>query len=95
MTLPEVLARCPYRTVFGPGGAGVTAENWNMRMPMPTRVLAVLGGTPEPISPRTMREIVQAVRAGQTVMLLADRADLRDYAKREIAAMLGPAGGRA
>jgi len=94
-TLPEVMARCPYRTVFGSAGPGVTARNWHARMPMPSCIIAVLGGEPVPISAETMAEIIAILSAGDSVMILADRADLRDYAKREIAALAGQARGHA
>ncbi len=42
LTLPEVMARCPYRTVFGSAGPGVTAQNWHDRMPLPCCIIAVL-----------------------------------------------------
>jgi len=71
LTLPEVMARCPYRTVFGSAGPGVTARNWHDRMPLPSCIIAVLGGEPAPISADTMVEIVAILWAGDSVMVLA------------------------
>lgn len=37
-----------------------------------------------------MKEIVAILQSGGTVEILSDRADLRDYAKREILVMATP-----
>jgi hypothetical protein len=85
-TLGDVVKLCPFRTLLG---RGVTANS------IPSMTVAVLGGDPEPISREWMKEIVATLQDGGTVEILSDRADLRDYAKREIRAMATPPGGRA
>lgn len=92
-TWAEVLARCPYRTLIGRHEDGVAATTPSDLLPRLSHTIALLGGDVEPIASATMAEIVTSIRAGGTVLLVADRADIRDYAKREILAMAGQAGG--
>jgi hypothetical protein len=50
-------------------------------------LIAVIGGSPEPISQDAMATVVGILNAGGSVLLVSDRHDLRDYAKRKITAM--------
>lgn len=91
-TWTEALERCPFRTVIGAGqGHRDVAE----LLPHLAHTIMVLGGDPTPINSATMGNIVAALQSGGTVMIMSDRADLRDYAKREIVAMALPAAGQA
>ncbi len=91
-TWAEAFDRCPFRTIIGvcPPHRAITDL-----LPQLSHAIAMLGGDPTPISPAMMAEIVASVQAGGAVLILSDRADLRDYAKREILAMALPAAGRA
>ena len=90
-TWAETLKRCPHRTII----AGRVRHGTVDLLPPPLRVLAVISGDPTPLNSAMMAEIVASGQAGETVMILSDRADLRDYAKREILALVLPAVGRA
>lgn len=91
-TWAEALDRCPFRTIIGAHPAHHEVADL---LPRLSHTVAVLGGDPMPICPAMMAEIVASVQAGGAVMILSDRADLRDYAKREILAMALPAAGQA
>jgi hypothetical protein len=48
---------------------------------------------PEDFSDQMRADIISALRAGEIVRLISNRAELRDYARREIALAFGtPAG---
>lgn len=95
-TFGETLERCPFRTLIGIGSwSGSMDALLANALPKLAYTVAVLGGDPEPINSETMAEIVTSIQAGRCVLLISDRADLRDYAKREILAMALPAEGRA
>ncbi len=58
---------------------------------------AAIDGEIAPIAPDTLAELVETVRAGQTVIVLGNRQDLRDAAKAQLmaainASVLGAAG---
>jgi hypothetical protein len=57
--------------------------------------IAVLGCEPEPLSQEMLADALAVLEAGQVVLLISDNRELRDFAKREIAAMAGPVGGHA
>lgn len=86
MRLAEVLAVCPYRTLFGPVGYILTEDT------VPTAVVAALGFVPEDFSERMRADICATIAAGGVVGLVSNSAELRDYAKREIALALMPTG---
>jgi hypothetical protein len=86
----EMLAACPYRTLLG--WCGVDAAEMMERI---GGAIAVIGGQPEPLAAAQMATAVEMLQRGRVVLLISDRGDLRDYAKREILAMLEPAAGRA
>jgi hypothetical protein len=97
-TLAQALKRCPYQTLIGPSGAippGMTPQHaMDMLGPKIGAALVVLDGDPEPISVDMKADVLAALVAGQVVLLAAnqrDQRDLRDYAKREILALAGPA----
>ena len=96
LTWKQVLKRCQFRTVFGP--------ELGPRTPLAmvkaaSRTLAILGGEPEALNPETALELTGVLLGGGTILVMADRADLRDAAKAEIfrfcALAKVPAGGRA
>ena len=79
----KLVARCPFRTLIGPVGAPTTCS------------FAALGGEVTPLSPKMMGDVMDALRSGGRVLVLSDRADLRDRAKRETMGMLRPMEGHA
>lgn len=80
-SLTEVVELCPYQTVFGlPLGTAPETVN----RVVPDVVIAALGFVPEDFSDRMRTDIIAALRAGKVVRLVSNRAELRDYAKREI-----------
>lgn len=87
--LAETFDRCPFRSIIGIAAPSPNRPLDQLISPL-AHAIAVLGGDPEPISSDTMAELVAAIRAGDSVLLMSDRADLRDYAKREILAMVNP-----
>lgn len=74
----KLVAQCPFRTLIGPPGAPITCS------------FAALGGEVTPLSARMMSDVLDALRGGGRVLVLSDRADLRDQAKWEILGMLRP-----
>ena len=95
LTWKQVAKRCPFRTAFGPEpGARTPLE----MVAAASRTIAILGGEPTPLEPEVARELTEVLAGGGTVLLLADRADLRDAAKAEIVRLCTlarmPAGGR-
>ena len=83
-----------YQTSLGFFDMAIAAPSMNdpldEAIPQVVHAVAVLGGDPEPIGPETIAELVVAIRAGGSVLLMSDRADLRDYAGREILAVANP-----
>jgi len=90
MTLRETFKMCPYRTLLGNARGGPDAMMARLGC-----TVAVLDGDPEPMSQRMMRDVLRELAAGRTVLLISNKRELRDFAKREIMAMAGPAGGAA
>ena len=86
-TVGEAWAMCPYKTLIGDVGPG---NPWDRV----TCVAAAIGGEPEPFGPEIMRDIAKALHAGGVVLVMADRPEAREMAKRQVAAIL-PAAGRA
>jgi hypothetical protein len=78
-TIPEVMKLCRYRSLLVRSGISLTPDT------RPTCVVAALGFVPEDFSDRMRTDILTALHAGEVVMLVANRAELRNYAKREIA----------
>ena len=79
----KLAEECQFRTLIGPPGAPITCS------------FAALGEEVTALSVRMMGDVLDAFRAGGRVLVLSDRVDLRDRAKREILAMLQPMGRRA
>jgi len=84
----RALAACPFRTLIGRG----TDAEMLSRLGCAVFSLRSQG---EPIDSVFLREILDHLGAGRTVLVAADRRQARDYLKREILAMAGPARGRA
>lgn len=80
----ELLDLCPYQTVFGV--EGMTSEIANTVRP--DAIIGVFGSTPDDFSTKMREEIVATIRAGKVVRLISNKAELRDYAKREISLAL-------
>jgi hypothetical protein len=76
--LGTALKLCPYRTLLALPGTPLSPAT------RPTCVVACLGFVPEDFSDRMRADILRALRQGEIVGLVANRAELRDYAKREI-----------
>ena len=89
VTLRDAFDACQFRSLLGTGG------DTNEMMSRLGCAIAVFGGAPEPLASEMMENAVAQIAAGRVVLLLSDRADLRDYAKREILAMAGRPEGRA
>jgi len=86
--LDEVLAVCPYRTLFGANGVPLNPSSpWGA-------TVAVLGFTPDDMHPDMVADVVADVRRGITVLLISNSRLLRDHAKHEIVLALTPAAGR-
>ncbi len=79
-TWGETLDCCPFRSFVG---KGISAGEMMTRL---AHTFAAIGGEPCPIDPALLDEMAASIHAGKTVLVLADRADLRDRAKREILA---------
>jgi hypothetical protein len=89
-TLAEILPLCPYQTLLGPLRDIPPDLASNI---VPDVVVAVFGFVPEDFSDQMRADIISALRAGEIVRLISNRAELRDYARREIALAFGtPAG---
>ena len=92
----KVWAHCPYRSLIASDtGQRTTAE----LMASLACAVAVLDGDPEPFNAQMASDIAALLVDGGTVLLLSNRADLRDAAKGEINRILKLAqatvGGRA
>jgi hypothetical protein len=61
----------------------------------PQCFIGCLGFMPEDFSDRMRSSILAELRAGRTVLLLANSAAVRDYAKREITLVMTPPRGMA
>ena len=75
---------CPFRSFIGIGDT--TTANVDEMGTRIAHVFAALGGEPAPIDADLLAELAASVRASRTVLVLSDRADLRDHAKRQILA---------
>jgi hypothetical protein len=92
-TVEDLLLAYPYRTVIGKlPGPVPDADEMTSRI---GEIIVIMGDHPEPLSEQAMADAVAIMRSGRTVMLMSRRADLRDYMKREIWAMVGPVAGSA
>ncbi len=87
-TLGEALHLCPFRSLIGIGGGN--AEEMESRI---AHTFAALGGEPCSIKPDLLDEMTASIRAGGVVLVMSDRADLRDHVKREILTRLHGAAG--
>ena len=85
----DLVDRCPFRTLIG------TGRDLADMMERVGCTIAVLGETPEPMSQRMLADALTVLQAGKVVLLISNDRALRDYAKREIMSMAGPAGGAA
>ena len=81
-TWGEAWARCPFRSLIGIGHRS-DANEMAGRL---AHTFAAIGGESVPIADDLLDEMAASIRAGGTVLLISDRADLRDAAKREILA---------
>jgi hypothetical protein len=81
-TWGEVLERCPFRSLIGIG----QPRDANGMMERIAHTFAALGGETTPIADDLLDEMATSIRARGVVLLISDRADLRDAAKREILA---------
>jgi hypothetical protein len=88
------MAACPFQTLIGwniPPGSSLDDVGDRIGC-----TVAVVGGThPDPLTADMLEFAVETLLSGRIVLLVSDRADLRDYAKREIIGMASPAWGRA
>ena len=82
-TLAQTWSQCGFRSFIGSPGGPV----WH--------AFAALGGTSSTIDPALLQEMVQAIQGGGRVLVMSDRADLRDRAKAEIMGMLVTPAGQA
>ena len=82
------MERCPFRSFVGigqhPGNSAEMAERLD-------HAFAALGGEVTPIAEDLLAEMVDSIRRGRTVLVLSDRADLRDAAKGQIMTALATA----
>jgi hypothetical protein len=89
ISLGDLLRVCPFQTLLARNDimATLTPER------RPDRVVAALGFKPEDFSERMRGDVLADLHAGRVVLLVSNRAELRDYAKRELGlAMTTPAG---
>lgn len=92
VTLSEAYERCPYRSLISliPGTQKELLDRFGA-------AFCAVGGAVHPIDADMMEELVDRVCAGQTVVVFADRSELRDAAKSQLmaavqAARVGAAG---
>lgn len=85
-TISEAWDRCPFRSLVAlvPG----TRDELLDRM---GAAFAAVGGEVVPIEPETLASLVETLRRGRTVVVLDDRADLRDAAKTQLMAAVNTA----
>ena len=91
-TWGETWERCPFRSFIGLGQHPGDANEMGDRI---GHIFAALGGEPAPIADSLMAEMIDSIRRGRTVLVISNRADLRDQAKREILAQVHGAAGTA
>jgi hypothetical protein len=84
LTWPQMVRRCRYRTLLGPNTGPADAVGM---VRAATHTLAILGGEAGPIDPDAVRDLVDVLTAGGTIVIMSDRADLRDAAKAEIVSL--------
>ena len=82
----EILELCRYQSVLALNRFGLSE---------PTMIVTALGFTCEDFSPAMRAGIVNAIRDGETVLLLSNSRELRDCAKAEILLALAPPAGAA
>ncbi len=87
--LADILRLCPYRSLLARLDRPLAPDV------LPTVIVAALGFVPEDFSDQMRTDIIAAIRQGEIVGLVSNSAELRDYAKREIALAMCPAGGAA
>jgi hypothetical protein len=91
--LGEIMDSCPFSSLIGRDiPPGSTLDSVGHRIGC---TVAVMGGQPEPLNAEMIASAVETLLSGRIVMVLSDRADLADYAKREIVNMAGPTWGAA
>jgi hypothetical protein len=83
-SMAEVMAVCPYRSILAQATTEAERDGGYVALGPPSCVVTVLGFTPEDFSPAMRADIEAALEQGDTVLLTANRAELRDYAKREL-----------
>ncbi|MGH7119106.1 MAG: hypothetical protein ACREFP_09000 [Acetobacteraceae bacterium] len=86
MTWPEVWARCPYRAWLALGALDDADRRYGGHV-------VLRCARYESIEPDVLAEAVAVLDRGQTVLLLADRQDMFDRARREILAMAAATAG--
>ena len=90
-TWGEAWERCPFRSLVGIGNPS-DANEMAGRI---AHMFAALGGETAPIADELLDEMAASIRAGGVVLVVSDRSDLRDAAKREILARAHGAAGSA
>lgn len=90
-TWHEAWERCPFKSLLGTGNPS-DADEMAGRI---DHVFAALGGEATPIADELLDEMAASIRAGGVVLVISDRADLRNEAKREILARAHGAAGSA
>ena len=83
----DIIACCPYRTLFSRPGVDPTDR--------PITIVTALGHTAEDFSHRMRADIVAAVHRGEPVLLISNSRAVRDHAKSELMLALAPAAGAA
>lgn len=81
----DVWDRCPYRSLIGPDIGQQTVDHLVAAVAC---TVAVIDGNPEPLSPTMATDLAAIFQGGGTVLLLSNRTDLRDAAKKEITHIL-------
>jgi hypothetical protein len=74
--MSEVWNLCPFRSLLAAGRVSPDDR--------PTTFVAILGFEAEAFSPRMRADILAELRAGSMVLLISNKPELRDYAKREL-----------
>lgn len=96
MSWRSVWQQCPYRSLIG---SDMGQRSIQEMMATVRATVAVIDGDPEPFNETMASDIAALLVDGGTVLLLSNRADLRDAAKGEINRLLklaqAPAGGLA